>query len=248
MNTLQKTFVSLAAVFAFGFYAFMVREQDTQLVAIRPSTETADNTQQSSATDSNPPSSAAFQAYVDQINAAAATDQVAQAQAQQQTAAKAQADAQAAQQQAEAKTQAQQQAVQLTAQQQAAARAQAAQQAAQLAAQQQAVRTAQAAAEAAAQLNGQYKNGTYTGPSVNVFYGYVQVLAVIQNGQLADVRFLQYPNDRSTSRYINSQAMPFLKQEAIQAQSANVDGVSGASATSQGFVQSLGSALSQART
>lgn len=93
---------------------------------------------------------------------------------------------------------------------------------------------------------GQYKDGTYTGDSVNVFYGNVQVQVTISGGKLTDVQFLQYPNDRSTSIFINQQAMPLLKQEALQAQSASVQGVSGASATSQGFVQSLGSALAKA--
>jgi len=58
---------------------------------------------------------------------------------------------------------------------------------------------------------------------------------------------LLYPNDRRESVDINSQAMPYLKQEAIQAQTAQVDGVSGATDTSQAFIQSLGSALKQAR-
>ena len=96
------------------------------------------------------------------------------------------------------------------------------------------------------QPQGQYKDGSYTGPSVNVYYGNVQVKAVISGGKLTDVQFLQYPSDRSTSVYINSQAMPMLTQEAIAAQSANVSGVSGASETSAGFVQSLSAALTQA--
>jgi uncharacterized protein with FMN-binding domain len=127
-------------------------------------------------------------------------------------------------------------------QQQAVAKAQAQQQAAQPAAQE----NATAQAPVVAQSSGRYKNGTYTGSSVNVYYGNVQVQAVIQGGQIVAVNFLQYPSDRSTSRYINSQAMPLLQQEAIQAQSAHINGVSGASATSQGFVQSLSEALSQA--
>ena len=94
---------------------------------------------------------------------------------------------------------------------------------------------------------GQYKNGTYTGSVQDAFYGNVQVQAVISGGQITDVIFLQYPNDNNTSRNINSQAMPLLKQEAIQAQSANVSGVSGASATSPAFKQSLADALSQAK-
>jgi len=94
---------------------------------------------------------------------------------------------------------------------------------------------------------GQYADGTYTGSQANAYYGTVQVAAVIQNGRLADVQILQYPNDRGTSVRINSHALPILQQEAIAAQSANVDGVSGASDTSPAFVQSLASALAQAK-
>lgn len=94
---------------------------------------------------------------------------------------------------------------------------------------------------------GQYTDGTYTGSTADAYYGYVQVEATISGGKLTNVTFLQYPNDRSTSRYINSQAMPLLKQEAIAAQSAHVSGVSGASDTSAAFIQSLGDALTQAK-
>ncbi len=94
---------------------------------------------------------------------------------------------------------------------------------------------------------GQYVDGTYTGSVEDAYYGMVQVQAVILGGRLASVDFLQYPNDRSTSRYINDQAMPILKSEAIQAQSADVSGVSGASETSPAFIQSLGNALAQAK-
>ena len=94
---------------------------------------------------------------------------------------------------------------------------------------------------------GQYKDGSYTGSVQDAYYGSIQVQAVIKNGKIADVVFLQYPNDNRTSQYVNSQAMPILKQEAIQAQSANVSGVSGASATSPAFQQSLADALSQAK-
>lgn len=94
---------------------------------------------------------------------------------------------------------------------------------------------------------GQYKDGSYTGDTVDVFYGNVQVQAIVQGGKITDVKFLQYPSDRRTSVEINSQAMPMLTSQAIQTQSANVDGVSGASATSQGFVTSLSSALAKAK-
>ncbi len=94
---------------------------------------------------------------------------------------------------------------------------------------------------------GQYRDGQYTGDSTYAYYGNVQVKAIIQSGKIADVQFLDYPQDRSNSRMINSYAMPLLTQEAIQVQNANVDAVSGATFTSQAFVQSLGAALVQAK-
>jgi uncharacterized protein with FMN-binding domain len=93
---------------------------------------------------------------------------------------------------------------------------------------------------------GIYRDGTYTGSSADAYYGSVQVKATINGGKITDVQFLDYPHDRSTSASINSQAMPYLKQEAIQAQTANVDIISGATMTSGAFIQSLQSALNQA--
>jgi len=95
---------------------------------------------------------------------------------------------------------------------------------------------------------GLYVDGTYTGGVADAYYGNVQVEAIVNGGKLADVQFLQYPNTHSTSVYINSQAMPYLKQEAIQAQNASVDIVSGATYTSMAFQQSLASALTQAKS
>jgi uncharacterized protein with FMN-binding domain len=97
------------------------------------------------------------------------------------------------------------------------------------------------------QMTGSYKNGTYNGSVQDAFYGSLQVQAVIANGKISDVIFLQYPNDNRTSQYVNAQADPMLKQEAIQAQSAQINGVSGASASSQAFQASLADALSQAK-
>jgi uncharacterized protein with FMN-binding domain len=95
--------------------------------------------------------------------------------------------------------------------------------------------------------NGLYKNGAYTGPEVDAYWGLVQVKAVVQNGKLTSVQFLEYPSDRRTSQRINNVAMPYLQQEAIQAQSANVDIISGATLTSEAFAQSLQIALSSAK-
>lgn len=95
--------------------------------------------------------------------------------------------------------------------------------------------------------SGIYTDGTYTGSVADAYYGNVQVEAVITNSKISNVIFLDYPHDRSTSVRINSRATPLLTQEAISAQSANVNGVSGASDTSAAFRQSLASALNQAR-
>jgi uncharacterized protein with FMN-binding domain len=92
-----------------------------------------------------------------------------------------------------------------------------------------------------------YKDGTYTGPEVDAIYGLVQVQTVIQNGKIVNVQFLQFPNDRRTSQRINNYAVPTLQQEAIQAQSANVDLITGATLTSEAFQMSLQAALSQAK-
>lgn len=98
-----------------------------------------------------------------------------------------------------------------------------------------------------ASQNAGYKDGQYTGDTMDAFYGNVQVQIAIKNGKISDVQFLQYPNDRPRSVSINSQAIPYLKSEAIAAQSANVDIVTGATDTSQAFMASLASALNKAR-
>lgn len=92
-----------------------------------------------------------------------------------------------------------------------------------------------------------YKDGSYTGQPADAYYGYVQIKVAISGGRIIDVQFLQYPNDQSTSRMINHQAMPYLQQEVIQAQNANVNVISGATDTSMAFIQSLTSALNQAQ-
>jgi uncharacterized protein with FMN-binding domain len=94
---------------------------------------------------------------------------------------------------------------------------------------------------------GLYHDGSYTGDSVNVYYGNVQTQAVISGGKLMNVNILDYPHDRNTSARINSAALPKLVREAIASQNAQVDIVSGATETSQGFRQSLATALANAK-
>ncbi|UVK55873.1 FMN-binding protein [Mesorhizobium sp. AR02] len=91
-----------------------------------------------------------------------------------------------------------------------------------------------------------FADGTYTGPVADAYYGLIQIQASIQGGRLTALKVLKYPSDRRTSISINRQALPMLRDEAISAQSANVDIISGATLTSRAFRQSLGGALKQA--
>lgn len=102
------------------------------------------------------------------------------------------------------------------------------------------------ASSPASTSSGQYTDGTYDGSTYNAYYGNVQVSVTVTGGKITAVKFLQYPNTHSTSVFINQQAMPYLQQEAIQAQNANVQLISGATYTSQAFIQSLSSALAKA--
>ena len=89
-------------------------------------------------------------------------------------------------------------------------------------------------------------HGSFTGQVFDAYYGRVQVKANISGGQIVSIDVLQYPQDRRTSRYINSQALPMLKSEVISAQSTRVDIISGATLTSEAFLRSLKTALKQA--
>ncbi len=84
----------------------------------------------------------------------------------------------------------------------------------------------------------------FGGDVVPTRWGPVQVQAQFKNGVLEDVVTLVYPNDRGIS--INKQALPMLRADALTAQSANVDTVSGASVTSHGYAASLQSAIDAA--
>ncbi len=90
------------------------------------------------------------------------------------------------------------------------------------------------------------KSGTVTGQVVQTPYGSVQVQVTISSGKITDVTALQLPNDRQRSAEISQIAEPMLKSEALAAQSAQIDLISGATYTSDGYAQSLQSALDQA--
>lgn len=88
---------------------------------------------------------------------------------------------------------------------------------------------------------------TVQGPDEPNRFGDVQVEVVMQGNRLVDVRALQLPFDRPRSKYISDQAAPILRQEALDAQGANIDLVGGATYTSDGYARSLQAALDQAR-
>ncbi len=86
--------------------------------------------------------------------------------------------------------------------------------------------------------------GVFTGDVVNVRYGNVQVKITVENGKITDAQAVQAPsgrNDRWTQM-----AVPILREQTLQAQSANINGASGASFTSYGWYTSLASALAKA--
>jgi uncharacterized protein with FMN-binding domain len=96
--------------------------------------------------------------------------------------------------------------------------------------------------------NGSTANGagTYDGSVVETRFGPVQVEITVADGKVTDVTALQLPSDDRRSASISSRAEPLLRSEALSAQSANIDGVSGATYTSSGYAESLQSALDAA--
>jgi uncharacterized protein with FMN-binding domain len=87
-------------------------------------------------------------------------------------------------------------------------------------------------------------NGTFTGPSINVNYGNVQVKITVVDGRITDAVAVVAPSGKN-DRYTNM-SVPTLKKQTLAAQSANIQGVSGASYTSYGWYTSLQGALTQA--
>jgi uncharacterized protein with FMN-binding domain len=87
---------------------------------------------------------------------------------------------------------------------------------------------------------------TVTGSVAQTRWGPVQVAITVANGKITAVDVPQYPHGNGRDQQINAYALPVLKQETLSAQSANIDMVSGATVTSDGYVQSLQSALDQA--
>ncbi|HSD98134.1 MAG TPA: FMN-binding protein [Patescibacteria group bacterium] len=94
-----------------------------------------------------------------------------------------------------------------------------------------------------------YKDGAYTGETVETDRGYgpVQIKAVISGGKITDIIFLQMPNLPGHTTEVTAFSQPLLKEEAITAQNASIDTVSGATQTTEAFEKSLASALALAK-
>jgi len=87
---------------------------------------------------------------------------------------------------------------------------------------------------------------TVTGAVVDTRWGPVQVQLTVAAKKITNVSVVQYPNGNGRDQEINAQALPILIQETLDNQSASIDMVSGATVTSDGYLQSLQSALDKA--
>ena len=86
-------------------------------------------------------------------------------------------------------------------------------------------------------------DGSFDGGTYDAYYGPIQVEITVQGGKVVDAQALQVPGHRRTSISINNQAVPYLKQEVVQAQSARINIISGATLTSRAYIKSLADAL-----
>jgi uncharacterized protein with FMN-binding domain len=91
------------------------------------------------------------------------------------------------------------------------------------------------------------KTGNFLGRTAQTQFGPVEVKVTLRHGRITRVTTPIYPTGTFRDKEINSQAIPMLEQEVMQVQSSNIQGIGGASYTSQGFYTSLVSALAKAR-
>ena len=89
-------------------------------------------------------------------------------------------------------------------------------------------------------------NGTFTGVAAKTDYGPVQVQIDVVNGKIVAARALQLPSGTPKDKELNALAVPYLIQETVKESSSNIQGVGGATYTSQGWYDSLVSALARA--
>ena len=100
--------------------------------------------------------------------------------------------------------------------------------------------------DASASSGGTASGSTVTGDAADTRWGPVQVELTVSDGTITDVEVVEYPDSNGKDQQINARALPVLIKETLDAQSADIDMVSGATVTSEGYVESLQSALDQA--
>jgi uncharacterized protein with FMN-binding domain len=91
-----------------------------------------------------------------------------------------------------------------------------------------------------------YKDGQYQGDVANTVYGDVQVKVTINSGKITSIDMVKAPNSPGHTTELTKSSFPILISEALQTQKSQVDIVSGATQNSEGFSQSLASALAKA--
>jgi uncharacterized protein with FMN-binding domain len=89
-------------------------------------------------------------------------------------------------------------------------------------------------------------SSTVTGDEASTRWGPVQVELTVANGSITDVSVVEYPDNNGKDQQINARALPILIQETLDAQGDSIDAVSGATVTSDGYLESLQSALDEA--
>jgi len=89
-------------------------------------------------------------------------------------------------------------------------------------------------------------DGTYTGDAINTRFGPVQVEITVADGKVTAATAIEYPTRDRRDQEINEYAIPILNSEAAQAQTADIQWISGATYTTDGYVKSLQSALDKA--
>lgn len=90
------------------------------------------------------------------------------------------------------------------------------------------------------------KTVTYKGPIVDTRYGPIEAIIKVKKEKIYKVNLAAAP-DTDRSQFIDEQAAPLLRDEVLKAQSARIDMISGATVTSEGFIQSLNTAVKKAR-
>jgi uncharacterized protein with FMN-binding domain len=107
-------------------------------------------------------------------------------------------------------------------------------------------RSTKSSSPAATKSSAASSTKTYTGSTASTRWGDVQVTITVTDGKITDVQVPVYPSGNGRDQEINAYALPILTQETLQAQGATIDTVSGATVTSDGYLQSLQAALDAA--